>query len=120
MRYPEVNQTRFLAPGNHLNAVAQHLLHLTNELPAVTRLAQRTGRDDADSARRQAVDQLSEAPQTIEPALHGLFAEHVVFVQPGGQLHLLAQTLEDADLALLNARQHHMEAVGAQINRGYQ
>lgn len=66
------------------------------------------------------IDQLGEAAETVEAALHGLLVEHALIVYAGRQLDLLAQPLEDAHLSIAGARQYHMEAVRAQIEGGDQ
>ena len=68
----------------------------------------------------QALDQLAKAAQAVQAALHGLLAELAFLIQAGGQLDLLAEPLEDADFAVVGLGQHHVEAVGAQVDGGDQ
>ena len=46
--------------------------------------------------------------------------EVALLVEAGSQLHLLAEALEQPDLALVDARQHHVDAVGADVDGGDQ
>ena len=47
VRYAEVDQPRFLATADDFHAVAEDLLRRVDEVPAVARLAQRVGANDA-------------------------------------------------------------------------
>ncbi|MCY1293421.1 hypothetical protein D9M70_426800 [compost metagenome] len=113
-----MDQACFLAPGNHLDRVAEHRFGAADEVAAVARFAQRVGADHAHRALGHAVDQLGETAQAIEAALHGVFAEQALLVDAGGQLHLLPEPLQDADLAVIGLGQDDVEAVRAQIDGG--
>ncbi len=84
-----------------------------DKLATVARLAQGVGAHYTHRTFWQAGGQLGEAAQAVEPTLHSLFAEQALLVNAGGQLDLIAEAFEDADLAVIGFGQHHMEAVGA-------
>ncbi len=116
----QINEARFFAAGNHFHRMAEDFFGAVNEVVAVTRLAQGIGAHDAHRTERQPVDQLGEAFQAVETALHGFFGQLALFVDASGQLHLLAQALKNANLALIGFRHNHMKAVGAQVDSGDQ
>src|SRR5690606_39308316 len=89
-----------------------------DEFGTVARLAQGVGADDAYGGLWQTLNQLSETTQAVESALHGFLAELALVVQAGSQLHLFAEPLKNADLAMLGAGQHDVEAVGAKVDGG--
>ncbi|MNE93083.1 hypothetical protein D3C80_1908850 [compost metagenome] len=66
------------------------------------------------------MDELREASQAVEAALHGFFAEIAGLADAGGQLDLLAKPFKDADLAVIGLGQHHVETVGAKVKGGDQ
>src|SRR5690606_33478917 len=113
--HAQIDESRLLPPGNHIYPVAEDILDLTDEDRTIACHPQGIGSHDAHSARGQPVDQLGKAPQAVQPALHGLLGQVVVLIQTAGQLHLLAQPLQNPDLSMIHPGQHHMEAVGAQI-----
>src|SRR3990167_7612774 len=92
----EIDQARFFAPGDDFNRMAEDLFGTADKVTTVARLAQGIGADDAHRALGQAGGQLGKAAQAVAPALHGLFAEQTLLVDSGGQLHLIAEALEDA------------------------
>ena len=120
VRHAEIDQARLLDAGHHFDRVPEQRFGAADEQVAVARHAQRVGADDAHRALRQAVNQLGETRQAVEAALHGFLGEVAAFIEAGGQLNLVTQTLENADLALIDACQHHMEAVRPQIDGGNQ
>ncbi|MNM94199.1 hypothetical protein D3C81_1065950 [compost metagenome] len=120
VRHAEVDQARLLATGDQLHLMAEQLLGAADEHRTVARLAQGVGGDDAHRALRQAMDQLGVAAQAVEAAGHRRLVEVALLVEAGGQLDLLAEAVEQADLALVDARQDHVDAVGADVDGGDQ
>ncbi|MNC18984.1 hypothetical protein D3C75_669060 [compost metagenome] len=100
--------------------MAEQLLGAADEFRAVARLAQGVGGYDAHRALRQSGDQLGEAAQTVEAAAHRRLVEVALLVEAGSQLDFLAEALEQADLALVDAGQYHVDAVGADVDGGNQ
>ena len=116
----EVDQAGLLAAGDHLHLVVDDRFGAADELGTVARFAQGVGADHAHRAFGQVVDQLGEAPQAVQAALHGGFVEQPLLGDAGGQLHLFAEPFEDPQLAVAGAGQHHVETVGAQVQGGDQ
>lgn len=87
-----------------------------DELAAVARLTQGVGADDTYRAIGHAADQLGEALEAVQTALHRFFVELALFVDPGGQLNLLPESLKNTDLGMVGLGHYHMETVGAQVN----
>ncbi|RMQ45641.1 hypothetical protein ALQ04_05436 [Pseudomonas cichorii] len=117
VRDAEIDQARFLATGNDFHGMAEDCFGAMDEFVAIAGLAQGVGADDAHGAERQAVDQLGEALEAIEPALHGLFVERAFFSDACSQLNLFTQALKYADLALIRLGNDHVKAVGTQVDR---
>ncbi|MNN30761.1 hypothetical protein D3C81_1444200 [compost metagenome] len=112
----EVDQARFFTAGNHFDRMPEDFFGAADELAAVARLAQGVGADDTYRAVRHAADQLGEALEAVQAALHRFFVELALFVDAGGQLNLLPETLENTDLGMVGLGHYHMETVGAQVN----
>ena len=91
-----------------------------DEFVAVARFAQGVGADDAHRALGHAVDQLGEALEAFQAALHGFFAELALIVDAGGELNLFSKPFEDADFRVMGLGHDHVEAVGAQVDSGNQ
>ncbi|MNP28510.1 hypothetical protein D3C76_1214780 [compost metagenome] len=116
----EVDQARFLAAGDDFHRVAKDGFGAADEVGAVARLAQGVGAHHPYRARRHAADELGEALQAVEAALHGFLAEQAFLADAGGQLDFLAKPLKDADLAVVGLGQDHVETVGAEVEGGDQ
>ncbi len=63
-------------------------------------------------------DALPEALQAGQRAVHGLLVEMAVVVEPGCQLHRLAQAIDHHQLPVAVLGDDEVEAVGAQVDRG--
>ncbi len=61
---------------------------------------------------------LAEALEAAERARRHLLVDAAVLGDAGGQAHHLAQPVDDDQLAVRVARDHHVETVGAQVDRG--
>ena len=116
MGHAEVDQASFFTAGNHLDLMAENFLGAADEHRAVARLTQGIGADDAYSAFRQCVGELGETTQAVESALHRFFAELALVVQARGQLHFVAEALEDANFVTVGLGQHHVKAVRTQVD----
>ncbi|RMO08338.1 hypothetical protein ALQ47_05272 [Pseudomonas cichorii] len=117
VRDAEIDQARFLAAGNDFHGMSQDLFGAMDEFVAVACFTQGVGAHDTYRAQWQAVDQLGEALEAIEPALHGLFVELALVIDARRQLNLFTQALKDAYLVLMHLGNDHMKAVGAQVDR---
>ncbi|MNH23988.1 hypothetical protein D3C79_839010 [compost metagenome] len=116
MGYAEINQAGFLTAGNDFYRMAENFFGAADEFAAVTRFTQGVGANDAHSAVGHAADQLGEALEAVQTALHRLFVELALFVDACGQLHLFPKPLKNADLGMVGLGHNHMEAVGAQVD----
>lgn len=120
VRHAEVDQARLFTAGDDLHRVAEDGFGTLDEFVAVARFTQGVGADDAHRACRHAVDQLGKTLEAFQASLHGFFAELALIVDAGGQLNLLAEPLENADLGVVCLGHDHVEAVGAQVDGGDQ
>ena len=116
----QIDEAGLFAARDDLYRMAEDLLRADDEFVAVAGFAQGVGAHDAHRAQGQAVDQLGEALEAVQTALHRLFAELALFVDAGGQLDLFAQAFEDADFIDVGLGHHHMKAVRAQVDGGDQ
>ena len=60
---------------------------------------------------------LAEALEAGERARRHVLVDAAVLGHAGGQAHHLAQAVDDDQLAVRVARDHHVETVGAQVDR---
>ena len=113
-----VDQARLLDAGDDLDRVAERLARALEEGLLAVRLAQRVGADHAHAVGVHVAQALAEALEAGERARGHVLVEAAVLVHAGGQAHHLAQAVDDDQLAVRVARDHHVEAVGAQVDRG--
>ena len=116
----EIHQARFLASRHHFNRVPDRGFGRAEELSRMTQLPHAVGGDDAHALRWNRADALTEARQAIDRALEHLLAQATAIVESFGQAHGFAQAIDDAQLTEHVARDHHVEAVGTQVDRGEQ
>ncbi len=98
---PCIDQTRFFAPGDHLNREAERGLRLTEKLARVLGDTQRVGGNGANMIGMKVAQPLAEALERVPAAhLRGTI-EHLVARQTGGKAHRFTQCV---DLINLTAR----------------
>jgi hypothetical protein len=112
----DVNQPRFLAPGNDFNRKAQRGFRFFQERVCIFRHAQRIGAEGAHVARLKTAQTLTETLQAIDGARLRCVIEVFVFIKPGAETHRLAQSVERISLLAIHARNLAMERIGSQIN----
>jgi len=100
--------------------VAEDFLGAADEFAAIARFAQGISADNPHRAQGHTVNQLRKTLEAIEPALHGFFIELAGVVDPGSQLHFLAEPFKDADFAVLGLSHDHVKAIGTQVYGGDQ
>ena len=61
---------------------------------------------------------LAEAPEASERAFLARVVEFAPLVQTGRETHHLAQAIDDHRRPLIDARDHHVEAVRTEVDRG--
>jgi len=105
------NQARLLVAGDDLNRVGDHFFGAFKKLCRVQRLAQRMRANDADAGRIEALQTFGKQRQAGKPALHRLFAQHVIAVQPVSQMHALLKATNDLHRAIHHTGNHHVETV---------
>ena len=120
MRDAEVDQARFFAAGHDFDGVAERGFRRHEEGLRPRQCANGIGGERAHALRRDVVDALAEAREAVERALLHLRREPAAFVEAFGEAHHLAQAIDDAQLAKHVARDHHVEAVGTEVDRGEQ
>ena len=118
VRNAEVDQARFLAPGDHLDREAERGARLAQELRRVLRHAQRVGADHAHRRTREAAQALAELGERLERARLGGAIDALLGGQARAQAHHLAHRVEGIDLAVDHATDLQVEAVRAEVDRG--
>ena len=118
VRHAEVDQARFLAAGDHLDREAERGARLAQELRRVLRHAQRVGADRAHRLAREAAQPLGELGQRLERVRLRGAVDALVGGQAAAQAHHLAHRVERVDLAVDDAPDLQVEAVGAEVDRG--
>ena len=120
MGHAQVHQARFLAAGHDFDAVPQRGFGRHQEGLRRCELTHGIGGDRTHALRRNVLDALAEARKTLQRALaHGL-VQAALAVQAFGHAHRFAQAVHHAQLAQHVACDHHVEAVGTQVQRGQQ
>ena len=84
--------------------------------PSVSRASRRNAPDRAHGVPRQAAKALAELRQHLECAGLARAIEPLVGGQPGAELGLLAQRVKRVDLAIHDATDQEMEAVGSEVD----
>ena len=119
VRDAEVDQARLFDAGDDLDGMAERLFGLREKRVGVARATQRVRADDAHLVRAHVAQPLAKAAQAGERALLARSSRSPSIVEAGGQADHLAQPIDDRRLAVLIARDDHVEAVGAKIDRGH-
>ena len=111
MFHAHKNQARFFIARNDFNRVGDYLFRAFKKFCGVQCLAQRVRTDNAHACRIKALQAFGEQRQASQPALHCLFAQHVIAVQTISQVHALFQAADDLHCAVDHTRNDHMETV---------
>jgi hypothetical protein len=75
--------------------------------------------DDPHLVGAHVAQTLAEAAETGQRPLLAVFVEQPFLIQPGSQAHHFSEPIDDRRLAMLIARDDHVEAVRAEIYRGH-
>ena len=113
VRDAQVNEARLFHAGDDFNRVPESGARAFEEGLLAVRHAQRIGADDAHAAGAHVAQALAEALQARECPCRHVLVDAAVLRDPGREPHHLAQTIDDDQLAVRVARDHHVEAVGA-------
>ncbi len=113
----EIDESRLLAARDDLDREAERLARLAQEGGRVLRDAQCIGADRAHGVARQAAQPLAELGQHLERPRLARAVEPLVGGEAGAELGLLAQRVERVDLAVHDAPDQEMEAVGSEVDR---
>jgi len=111
-----INEAGFLAPGDHLDRMAQRGLRTHEEFFCLTRAAQRVGTHHPDTPRCHAAQPLPESFKASQRAALRRLGNSIVFIHPGGEPHHLLQAVQHMQLAGNRARHDHMEAVRPEVD----
>ena len=114
----QVHQACLLASGDDLDGVSQRALGGHQEGLWGGQPAHRVGRQGTHPVRGDVADALAEPRQTVEGARARFPAQRAARVQALAQAHGLAQPVDHPQLAEQVLGHHHVEAVGAQVDRG--
>ena len=113
-----VDQARLFHAGDDFDRMAERLARALEEGLLAARDAQRVGADDAHAVARACRAAAGRsARRQAQRARRDLLVEPAVLVDAGAEAHHLAQAVDDDELAVRVARDHHVEAVGAEVDR---
>jgi len=114
-----IDQARFFDAGDDADFVTERFFGGGNEGAAILQPAQRVGTDHAHAVRRQLAQTLTEALKAGQGARLGLARQLAVGAEAGGEAHGFTQPVQHLQLAVVLARDQHVETVGAEIDRGH-
>ena len=117
MLHAHKNQARFFITGDDLDRVGDHFFRAFKKLCRIGRLAQRMRPDDADAGRGEPLQAFGKQRQAVQPAGHGFFAQHRVFIEAIGQMYALFQASDDLHGAVDDTGDDHMKTVRTKVNR---
>ena len=116
--HPLIDEARLLLAADHLYGVAEQLCRPGDELPGIAGPAQGIGAGDADLIRLDVGEPLGEQGKAVEAPLHGLRGHAALLIHPFGEAHPLLDPVDDLHAPFGEASDHHMKAVGAEIDGG--
>ena len=114
----EVDQACLLAPGDDLDARAEHGLGAVDQLLAIVGIAQGVGAHHPHTRGGDALEKGRKASQAVQRPRHGVLVEVAVVVQARRQLDLFAQPRHHLQPVILIVGHQQVKAVGAQIDGG--
>jgi hypothetical protein len=118
MRDAGVDQARLFHAGDDLDRVPERLAGALEEGLLAMRQAQGVGTDAAHAVGVHVAQALAEALQAGERPRRHVLVDAAVLGDAGRQAHHLAQAIDDDQLAVRIARDHHVETVGTEVDRG--
>ena len=118
VRDARIDEARLLETGNDLDRVAEGGARALEEPALALRAAQRIGSHHPHAVGMHGPQPLTEALQAAQRPLGGRIVEPAAVAEARGEPHHLAQPVENDELAVRVARDHHVKAVGAQIDGG--
>ena len=110
---PAVDEARLFHAGDDFDRMAERLAGALEERLLLVRQPQRVGAHHAHAVGVHVAQALAEALQAGERTCRHVLVDAAVLGDAGGQAHHLAQAVDDDQLAVRVARDHHVEAVGA-------
>ena len=117
VRDARIDQARLLHAGDDFDRETQRLARALEKRLLAARDAQRVGTHHAHVAGVHVAQPLAEALQAGQRARRGFLVEPAVIADARGQAHHLAQPVDDHQLAVRIARDHHVKTVGAEVDR---
>ena len=113
VRDAKVDEARLFHAGDDLDRMAERLARALEEGLLAVREPQRVRAHDPHAVGVHVTQALPEALEAGERTLRHVLVDAAVLGDAGGQAHHLAQPVDDDELAVLVARHHHVETVGA-------
>ncbi len=117
MRDARVDEARLFHAGDDLDRVSEGLAGALEEGLLAVREPQRIGANAAHAVGVHVAQALAEALEAPERARRHVLVDAAVLGHARGQAHHLAQPVDDDQLAVRVARDHHVETVGAEVHR---
>ena len=117
VRHARIDQARLFHAGDDFDGETQCLARPLEERLLAARNAQRVGTHDPHVAGVHVAQALAEAFQAGQRARRDLFIEPAIIADTCGQPYHLTQAVDDDQLAVRVARDHHVKAVGSEVYR---
>ena len=114
------DQSRFLAPGHHLDRMAQRIFGRLQEVTGRGESAYCIGCHRTHAVGRQMRNTLTELRKTGQCSLTVRSIQTALGIDAGRQLHAVAQSIQHLQRAQSVARHNQVKAVGAKIDCGKQ
>jgi len=106
-----VDESRLFHAGNDFDRMPERLTRTLEERLLAVRQAQRVGAHHAHAVGMHVTQPLAETLQAGERAGRYVLVDAAVLGHAGGEAHHLAQAIDDDQLAVRVARDHHVETV---------
>ena len=118
VRHARIDEARLFDAGDDFDRMAERFARAFDEGFLAPRAPQRVGADHAHAVGPHVAQSLAESLQAGQRARRDVLVEPAVGFEPGAEAHHFAQAIEDDQLAVRVTRDHHVETVGAEIDRG--
>ena len=118
MRDAGIDEARLFQAGNDLDGVAERGACALQEPALALRPPQRIGAHDPHAVGMHGAQALTESLEASQGAVGGVIVQPAAVAETRGEADHLAQPVQDDELAVRVARDHHVKAIGAQVYGG--
>ncbi len=98
MGNPKIDHPGLFYPGNNLNGVANCRLSFLQRLSGIGCLPQGIGTNNTNTLFRNILQSLTEATQTVECPLTGLFIKAIILIKTCGKTYHLPHVIDNLEM----------------------